>query len=909
MKNRRMLMFGAILTVLLCLAGISTQAQYAYYITENATITITGYSGSGGNITLPSTATYNLPVTAIQDGAFANKKTITGVTIPDSISAIGSGAFKSCASLTAVKLGNEVSSIEDETFHYCGKLTGISLPDSVTSIGNSSFASCSNLASVSFGANLTSVGNSAFAYCTNLTTVTFPAKLTSLGDSAFAYGHLTQAYFQGNAPTVNGGDGRTNTTLFQGQSGTVYYAADTQGWGATFGGWPTSPLTSPATDFTYVTNNGTIAITGYVGAGGALNIPAAINGYPVTSLGDHAFNQPSITLVIIPPSVTSLGFATFASTKLTSVTIPASVLDIGGECFVCDVLTNIIVDPANPNFTSTGGVLFNKAMTWLLQCPGGYSGNYVVPNSVTCIADYAFVGCAGLNAVTLDPSLTWIGGLAFASCYSLTTVTIPASVHEMSGYTFYSCTNLSNVLFQGDCPLVNGGPGSVNTTVFLYDTSVVNYLYGGTGWGATFGGRPVVMLTSPDTDFSYTTNDGAVTITGYTGASHYVDIPATIAGYPVTAIGEGAFYGRTAIAGAILPDSVTSVGVRAFEYCSGMTNITLSNGLTNIGDYAISVCSALTNLTIPNLVNHIGVRAFESCSGLQSLSLGSDLTTIDDGAFSSCSSLTSVTLPDSLTSLGNWAFYCCYSLTNVTLGAGLQDLGSQEFQSCYSLGSLTIPAKVTSIGDLALVDCSHLTNVTVAAANPNYASMNGVLFNKSLTTLLIYPGGLTGSYTLPDSVTTIGNGAFKGSGLTRLILGRVSAIGDGALANSSLTNLVFLGNAPTSVVSTAFDGDGAVTVYYMPGTTGWTGWNSAFSNVTETQLPPPQMLGTAARPPATGLNFTLSWMLDFPVVVDASTNLQTWAPIATNTLVNGAYQFNDTPWHAGPRQFYRLHWP
>ena len=109
-----------------------------------------------------------------------------------------------------------------------------------------------------------------------------------------------------------------------------------------------------------------------------------------------------------------------------------------------------------------------------------------------------------------------------------------------------------------------------------------------------------------------------------------------------------------------------------------------------------------------------------------------------DYAFYGCTSLTSVTIPNSVTSIGDWAFYRCTSLTSVT-----------------------IPNSVTSIGDWAFYSCTSLTAITVDALNSVYSSVAGVLFNKSQTTLIQCPGGKAGSYTIPNSVTSIGDYAFN----------------------------------------------------------------------------------------------------------------------------------------------------
>ena len=155
-------------------------------------------------------------------------------------------------------------------------------------------------------------------------------------------------------------------------------------------------------------------------------------------------------------------------------------------------------------------------------------------------------------------------------------------------------------------------------------------------------------------------------------------------------------------------------------------------------DWAFADCKSLTSISVPDSVNAIGNGAFSGCSSLASINIPNSVTTIRGSAFCNCLSLTSITIPESVTSIEIAAFSGCSSLTNIT-----------------------IPDLVASIGDHAFYNCSSLTNITVSENNKYFSSLNGVLFNKDKTELITYPNGNERTeYTIPDSVTSIIEGAF-----------------------------------------------------------------------------------------------------------------------------------------------------
>ena len=154
-----------------------------------------------------------------------------------------------------------------------------------------------------------------------------------------------------------------------------------------------------------------------------------------------------------------------------------------------------------------------------------------------------------------------------------------------------------------------------------------------------------------------------IRITGCEKEVTAVEIPAEIAGKPVTSVGRSAFSGCNSLAAVTIPDSVTRIGLDAFYKCSSLTTITMPDGVTILGADAFSFCTSLTEVTMPNSLTSIGSNAFSGCSSLTEIEIPDSVTSIGESAFSDCKKLTSITIPDSVTSIEKSAFSGCNNLT------------------------------------------------------------------------------------------------------------------------------------------------------------------------------------------------------------------------------------------------------
>ena len=248
---------------------------------------------------------------------------------------------------------------------------------------------------------------------------------------------------------------------------------------------------------------------------------------------------------------------------------------------------------------------------------------------------------------------------------------------------------------------------------------------------------------------TYALSDGTLMITGYTGWEAEITIPGEINGTAVTVIGESAFDGCGILTSVTIPESVTDIRGIAFFRCSNLASVVIPGSVTIIGERAFYDCDSLTSIAIPAGVTEIGNSAFRYCDSLTEIQV--------DGNNPYYASVGGVLFNKSVTDLITCpaGYEGSYSIP-----MGVTSIGDNAFDGCGSLTGVTIPDSVTNIGWAAFYRCTSLTGIQVDGNNPSYASVGGVLFNKSRTSLIVCPAGFEGSYSIPMGVTSINTSAF-----------------------------------------------------------------------------------------------------------------------------------------------------
>lgn len=498
----------------------------------------------------------------------------------------------------------------------------------------------------------------------------------------------------------------------------------------------------------------------------------------VTSIGNYAFWDCSdLTSVTMPEGLTRIGQGALLSSKIHGIQLPDSVTSIGPDNFnssqnyndaqmaivnhgtaaekaCCEAALYFMLSGAEDlilfggidSVTGENRIVVEEYVgsAAVVKVPEGVTSigssafsscrslvSVTLPETLLSIGNQAFYGCSSLTSVTMQGKLTSIGDAAFYACISLPAVTLPESVTSIGSSVFYDCRSLDSVrLPDGVISIGSNSFEKIRPAIVKPGSSAETTCCQIGTYFIQAGNDDFVIRGTLDS----TTGEKKLDVVKYIGTATEVTVPS----------------GVISVSG-------------AFEGCGTLTSVTLPEGLTTIGYYAFKDCSSLSTVVLPESLTVILGNAFQNCSSLTEITLPENVQTIDDYVFYGCNNLTSVCLPDGLTSVDDGNF-------STRLRIAVINPGTSAEAACYQRGTYFT---LSNHADYLMYGC--LDSETEARRLE-----------------VIEYSGNAAEVTIPEEVTSLGNGAFAdGSSVKALKLpeGLIS-IGDYALNGcTSLTSV------------------------------------------------------------------------------------------------------------------------
>lgn len=671
-----------------------------------------------------SSVTIGERVTEIQDNTFNSCRGLNSIDIPGSVVRIGHSAFEGCGLTGELVIPGSVKEIGDNAFLYCSGLTGeLVIPEGVVSIGMQAFSGNEMLTGVKLPKSLKVLGERAFAYCRGLDNVVIPNGITCIGYDMFNECiALKNVVIPESVVEIRGGAFANCTALEE--------------------------ITIP--------NGVTILENAFWGCTALKKV--SLPGSLVT-IGDYAFRYcHSLESITIPNSVMQIGESAFEECALLkSVVIPNSVTRIGRYAFNGCASLSQISFPEGLEYVG-GGAFHNTAWykSWgvelvyignlLYKCKIGddASGFIEIREGTTAICEGAFISCNVKN-IKIPNSVEYIGIHAFDSSkwykswyesqpdgpiyigkvlfdykgdvpndfnlvvkdgttgittlpYKIKNITIPPSVKYITSSMLYDMSNVYISDLSAWCNIVfdRHSYGLYKSNFYLNGELLTDLVI------------PEGVERINNYAFEHIGNLKSIRIpNSVTSIGDYVyydeasDLRTIVIGSGVKRIGSMAFYyGADFVVN--YSDLPIKKGDSSYGYVAYDAKAVISKDDDVVGDYCFRTINGE-----PTMIAYIGNgRKAELPADYK----GGDYS-IAEYAFYKCDELEEVVISDRVTSFGEYAFAGCKELQKVTIGNGVVNIGDYAFDGCRKLSTLVIGEKVKEIGDNSFYGCAALKTV------------------------------------------------------------------------------------------------------------------------------------------------------------------------------------------------------
>jgi len=711
-----------------------------YLMTSDTEVEVSQYSSKSeysGNITIPNKIEVEgkeYYVTAIGKRAFLACGNLQSVSIPFGIKKIGESAFASCEGLSSIVIPNSVNSIEESAFSQCKGLISVVLSDSITTIRRYCFQGCAGLTTIDIPTKVETIEEYSFSLCSNISSIHLSDSLTDIGKNAFwDCSSLKEIVIPKNITHIysdafNGCNALEKVTFHCKEVGSWFYNKS--------------------------------------------SIKEVIFGDEVVSIEKDAFRYcNNITTVSLPNSITDIGNGSFAwCTGLTSITLGNNVCTIGMGAFGnCEKLASIIIPSS---VVSIGNAAFENCVSLT---------SLSIPNCDD-IADNAFVGCSGIESVTLDcrnvkkwfwvnptikevhfgDNVRTISDNAFYQCSGLVSLTIPISITSIGESAFDGCSSLKVIYFNAS--------GCSVKTPFSKLSSIESIYFG-----------DEVISIPPN-------------------LTKELELTSVSFGHSLTEIGSNAFVGAK-IKNVHISDISAWCKV-VFEnreasplqyaenlYLNGdlVSNVDIPNGVSSISDYAFYGFDGLSSITIPSTITSIGFEAFANCESLKQLTFNViDCISLKSNEPFKFSSIEKVVIGNDVLRIPDYFLYYT-KVKSIEIGEKVSHIGQYAFNECDSLTEVIMPNSVETIGEACFMN----------------SGIKSIILSEALTTIpkWAFKGCNIGSIILPKNITSLGEESF-----VKYQYGRDETIGPGSgHTGHNSVGIVYVKNSDVVSASKAFD--------------------------------------------------------------------------------------------------------